>query len=214
MASEEMNSIVTSPTPPMRRSIRRYTWSVIPAMGARTRGGSIRRVPSTSIGLIILPAPPGLGVGRIKSVRLGGGWNVVHGHCGTARGFRPLDSRPAVRPVVPDPFGGPRLPALPVLRLLDKGGHVGGDVEPDRGPVGDGARGRAAHVLDLPAHGFRTPVPQALGAARLSAPGADPDPRDHRVRVRVHPAPDVLLPLGLPPRHAPGAVHLGDLPHA
>ena len=44
-ASEEMNSIVTRPTPPMRFRMSRKYWSVIPAMGARMRDGSMATRP-------------------------------------------------------------------------------------------------------------------------------------------------------------------------
>jgi hypothetical protein len=45
IAFEAMNSIVTTPTPPMRRTIRRKSRSVTPAMGARINGGSMGMVP-------------------------------------------------------------------------------------------------------------------------------------------------------------------------
>ena len=41
IAREEMNSIDTRPTPPMRRTINRKSRSVTPAIGARNSGGSI-----------------------------------------------------------------------------------------------------------------------------------------------------------------------------
>jgi hypothetical protein len=40
-----MNSMLTTPRPPRRLRIRRKYWSVIPAIGARIRGGSIGTLP-------------------------------------------------------------------------------------------------------------------------------------------------------------------------
>src|SRR4051794_41814505 len=42
IALEEMNSIDTTPTPPIRRTIRRKSRSVTPAVGASQRGGAPR----------------------------------------------------------------------------------------------------------------------------------------------------------------------------
>ncbi len=50
IAFEEMNSMDTTPTPPIRRTIRRKSRSVTPAMGASQSGGSMRRGPSCTIG--------------------------------------------------------------------------------------------------------------------------------------------------------------------
>src|SRR5262245_23134337 len=47
--SEEMNSMDTSPAPPQPRMIRRKALSVIPAIGARIRGGSTETGPIRSM---------------------------------------------------------------------------------------------------------------------------------------------------------------------
>jgi hypothetical protein len=50
IAREEMNSIDTTPTPPIRRTIKRKSRSVTPAMGASHSGGSTRTEPSCTMG--------------------------------------------------------------------------------------------------------------------------------------------------------------------
>src|SRR5579863_9780408 len=61
IAREEMNSIDTTPMPPIRRTIRRKSRSVTPAIGASQRGGSTRTEPTCTMAPIVTRgggAPP------------------------------------------------------------------------------------------------------------------------------------------------------------
>src|SRR3954471_1808889 len=55
IAFEEMNSIDTTPTPPIRRTMRRKSRSVTPAIGASQSGGSTETGPIFIIGAVLYP---------------------------------------------------------------------------------------------------------------------------------------------------------------
>ena len=59
IAFEETNSIDTTPIPPIRRTIRRKSRSVTPAIGASQSGGSIRRGPICTMRGIVTRRPGG-----------------------------------------------------------------------------------------------------------------------------------------------------------
>src|SRR6266581_4330421 len=87
-ASEEMNSMVTRPTPPMRFRMSRKYWSVIPAMGARMRGGSIATRPMCILDSILARKAVRLGPPSRSGQRLVGARLVDH-HAGLGAGAAP-----------------------------------------------------------------------------------------------------------------------------
>src|SRR5215470_9284886 len=126
IASDEMNSIVTRPTPPMRRSISRYRWSVIPAMGARIRGGSIGTEPNRSMEPGILQPGAGQPGGEIPGTRLVrflwakdlGRFHVVLGGSANITSGVRLDLQPQIRPAFSDLVGSAGFLPVSLLRLF------------------------------------------------------------------------------------------------
>ena len=180
----------------------------------------MRRGPTASMEFAILagfgPArgmrrPPWLG--RIAWVSTFGRFDVLHGHGGPGR---PAPGSADKRFDLLFLTLSGALVFFPYLSygLLQRPRRLRGHREPDRGPLRDRPRGRPPHVLDVPANGPGAAVPPALRPPGLPAPRADPDPRHPRRALRLPAASDRLLPLGVAPRHAPGPVHLGDLPDA
>src|SRR6516165_3022722 len=108
-----MNSIVTIPTPPIRRRTRRNWRSVMPAMGASTSGGSIARSPMRSIALPPLEdRRPLLGEGAQRLLAVAGSEHALIA--------LPLEEKPLVEGQVRSPLDRP-------LREPHRDGPVRGD---------------------------------------------------------------------------------------
>ena len=88
----------------------------------------------------------------------GGRFHVIHGRGGAARRFGASGSATSGSICFFLTLSG-ALVFFPYLSygLLQRLGRVGGHLQPHRGPLGHGPRGRPAHVLDLPADGASSP---------------------------------------------------------
>ena len=125
----------------------------------------------------------------------------------------PWIRQPPFRPRLPDAVGRPRLLPLPLLRRFSSGSA------PPRARRASSSASSVTLLVGGP-HMYSTYLRTALeprfrrryGLLAYLPLVADPDPRRHRVAVLLPAAADRLLLLGVDPRDAPGAVHLGDLP--
>src|SRR6185436_17512398 len=153
MALEEMNSMDTTPTPPIRRTIRRKSRSVTPAIGASQRGGSTRTVPSCTMARDCnaasgpeLPASTGAAPRRAADQEGGEGSPLE-----TAGEEAPEEQRAAVELHVAERAGevepgdhGPPQEEVPPPPDPEDGERV--DDEADRRGSGDGSAG-GLHVV-------------------------------------------------------------------